>query len=79
MSHVPHEIAEDFPDHAAQIGALKQADARFARLLQQYHEVNRAIHRAETDVAPTDDLHMQRMRKERVQLKDVIAARLASV
>ena len=77
MSHTPHELAEEFPEDAERISALKAADARFAKLSEAYHEVNRAIHRAETNVAPTDDFHVQEMRKERLRLKDEIAACLA--
>ena len=72
MSHTPHELAEEFPEHVETIHALKVADPHFAGLSEQYHEVNRAIHRAETDVEPTDDLHMAQMRKERLALKDQI-------
>lgn len=76
MSHTPHELLEEFPDKAERITALKSADAHFARLAEDYHEVNRAIHRAETDIEPTDDLHMSEMRKKRLHLKDQIAGML---
>ena len=67
---------EDFPEHADRISELKQSDAHFAKLADEYHEKNRAVHRAETDVEPTDDLHLAQMRKERMVLKDQIAALL---
>jgi len=76
MSHTPHELAEEFPDQVDAIHALKVADPHFAGLSEQYHTVNRAIHRAETDVEPTDDLNMAQMRKERLLLKDQIWAAL---
>ena len=77
MSHVPHELAEEFPDAVAKMHELKSSDAHFSRLFDQYHEVNRAVHRAETDVQPTDDFHMAELRKQRLALKDEIAAMLA--
>ncbi|RBO54265.1 hypothetical protein DSD19_02405 [Rhodovulum sp. BSW8] len=70
MTHTPHELAADFPDKARLIEALKDSDAHFARLFQEYHEINGAVHRAETDVEPTDDLHLTEMRKTRMHLKD---------
>ena len=76
MSHTPHELAEEFPDKVEQIAALKQSDAHFARLADEYHDINRAVHRVETDVEPTDDLHMSDMRKQRMALKDQIWAAL---
>lgn len=73
MSHTPHELHEEFPDQAERITTLKTSDAHFARISDEYHEINRAIHRAETDIEPTDDLHMAEMRKKRLHLKDQIA------
>ena len=73
MSHVPHELAEEFPDALERMHELKVGDAHFARLFDDYHEINRAIHRAETNVEPTDDMHMTDMRKQRLLLKDQIA------
>ncbi len=74
MSHTPHELAEEFPDQVDAMHALKENDAHFAKLFDEYHTLNRAIHRAETDIEPTDDLHMGEMRKQRLALKDQIAA-----
>ena len=77
MSHVPHELSEEFPDKAEKIHALKESDAHFRKLFDDYHAVNRAIHRAETNVEPTDELNEVRMRKERMHLKDQIAGMLS--
>lgn len=74
MSHTPHELAEDFPEHVEKMRELKASDTHFARLFDAYHEVNRAVHRAETDVEPTGDEEMETMRRERMRLKDEIYA-----
>ena len=68
MSHTPHELIEEFPDKVEAMQSLKQSDAHFAKLYDEYHTINRAIHRAETDIEPTDDLHMSEMRKQRMVL-----------
>ncbi|MGC1503207.1 MAG: YdcH family protein [Sulfitobacter sp.] len=72
MSHTPHELAEEFPELSNEMTALRQSDSHFANLSDSYHTLNRAIHRAETDVEPTGDEHMVEMRKERLALKDQI-------
>ncbi len=72
MSNTPHELAAEFPEQTAQIHHLRETDGHFLRISNEYHEVNRAIHRAETDVEPTDDLHMAELRKKRMSLKDEI-------
>ena len=78
MSHTPHELAEEFPEHADKIHGLKTSDAHFAKMAEVYHTLNRAVHRAETDVEPTSDDVITDMRKERLQLKDKIAAYLSA-
>ena len=70
MSHVPHELAEDFPEMAGQISALRQTDAHFAKLADEYHEINRQVHRAETNVEPMEQLAEEQLRKQRAALKD---------
>ena len=72
MSHTPHELAEDFPDHVEKMSALKQSDAHFAKLFDNYHEVNRTVHRAETNVEPIDAMAETELRKQRGMLKDQI-------
>lgn len=73
MSHVPHELHEEFPDQIEAIKALKDANAHFAKLVDAYHELNRTIHRMETDVEPTDDATLETLKKQRLALKDEIA------
>ncbi|WP_407492143.1 YdcH family protein [Pseudooceanicola sp. MF1-13] len=70
MSNTPHELHEEFPEHAEAISVLKQVDNHFARMADKYHDLNRRIHRAETNVEPMEDLAMIELRKERGALKD---------
>ncbi|MEM6376184.1 MAG: DUF465 domain-containing protein [Pseudomonadota bacterium] len=70
MSHTPHELHEEFPGLAEKITALKSDDAHFAKLAEAYHVVNRAVHRAETNVEPVSQAVETDMRKERAALKD---------
>ena len=78
MSHVPHELAEEFPEFAAQMTDLRQTDAHFSKLSEQYHTLNRKLHRAETNVEPVGDMFLVEMRKERMALKDEIYGILKS-
>ncbi len=72
MSHTPHELPEEFPQYAEKISELRQSDAHFARLADEYHALNHKIHLAETHVEPTDEIHEAEMRKERLAIKDQI-------
>lgn len=77
MSHTPHELAAEFPDKVEKLHQLKLTDAHFARLADAYHEVNREVHRIETDVTPASDEALEALKKQRLHLIDQIAAQLA--
>ncbi|MTI00685.1 YdcH family protein [Roseibium sp. RKSG952] len=77
MSHTPHELAEEFPDKVELMSQLKQSDAHFARLSDEYHEINRTVHRAETNIEPMEELAEVELRKKRAALKDEIWAILS--
>lgn len=78
MSHTPHELTEEFPHLQEKLHALKSSNAHFARLTDSYHEINRQIHRAETNVEPLEQLKEVELRKKRSHLKDEIASILAT-
>lgn len=78
MSHTPHELAEEFPEHVEKMSKLKVSDAHFAKMFETYHDVNRAVHRAETNVEPMEQLAEVELRKKRAALKDEIAAYLSA-
>ena len=76
MSHTPHELAEEFPADIDKMHSLKMSDAHFAKLFEDYHQINGQIHRAETDVEPMSDEHQADLRKQRLAMKDEIAKML---
>jgi len=76
MSHVPHELTEQFPDAKEKIQHLGQTDNHFAKLAENYHELNREIHRIETNVTPADEGYEKQLRRQRVALLDEIGSML---
>lgn len=72
MSNTPHDLYEDFPEKTDAIHALKAANAHFAKMVEEYHEVNRAVHRAETLIEPVSPEHESALRHKRMKLKDEI-------
>lgn len=77
MSHTPHELAEEFPEQTDKLHTLKMGNAHFAKLSEEYHRINREIHRIETGIAPATDEHSTDLRKRRMMLKDEISGMLA--
>lgn len=78
MTHVPHELQEEFPELADRIAAQRAKDPHFARLADSYHELNREIHRGETNVEPMDDFHLEELKKKRLALLDELKGILAA-
>ena len=76
MGDTPHELREEFPDQVDRLHALKVSDVRAARMMDDYHDLNREVHRIETDVTPASDETLEDLKKKRLHLKDQIAAML---
>jgi len=74
MFSIPHELREEFPHEAEFIERLVRTNHEFKRLATQYGEVNRTIYRIESDEEPTTDEVLERLKKQRLKLKDEIAA-----
>ncbi|MEJ1158004.1 YdcH family protein [Prosthecomicrobium sp. N25] len=77
MTHTHHELAELMPEYADDIHKLKMSDSHFARLADEYHEINRQVHRMETNVEPASDEAIEVAKKTRLRLLDQIRAILA--
>lgn len=65
-----HDLVHEFPEHKEKIHELKISNAHFRKLFDEYHDVDHHVHAAEVDAEPTNDEHLNEMRKKRVQLKD---------
>ncbi|MFZ8940690.1 MAG: YdcH family protein [Gemmobacter sp.] len=78
MTRTPHDLAEEFPHAAARIHELRQSNAHFARLADEYHDVNRAVHRAETRVETLGEATAAERRRRRMTLKDELGRILAA-
>ena len=72
MSHTPHELTAEFPNKADAIHALRMENAHFRKLSDDYHALNREIHRGETNVEPMDDFRLEDLKKNRLKLLDEI-------
>ena len=76
MSNAPNDLADDFPDKADRMRQLKNGNNRFARLYDEYDELNRTIHRVETRVEPQTEEAEEELKRRRLQIKDEIMAML---
>ena len=74
MTQSPQSLVEEFPEKTECIHLLSISDPRFGRIAEQYHVICRALHRAETNIAPVEYNAENCMRSERSILKDEISA-----
>lgn len=77
MSNTPHTLVEEFPGQMEAIHKRKVSDPEFARLLEEYDDVNDQIHLAETKVKPVEHSYEVELRKRRLGIKDAIATALS--
>ncbi len=78
MSHVPHELSEEFPADLDRIGQLELDDPEFAVLTRQYALLNRRVFEADSYEKPMDEMAEHELKKQRAFLKDEISRRLAA-
>lgn len=76
MTHTPHELIHEFPECGNRIHRLKEQDGHFRKLADIYHDLNREIHRGETDVEPVGQFHLEELKKRRLALLDEIGGYL---
>lgn len=65
-----HDLQHGFPEFHDRIHALKISDAHFARLMEEYHRVDREVRRIEQEIDTPSDAYTEDMKKRRVRLKD---------
>ena len=72
--HTPNELTEIFKRDRDLITKLKGEDAHFSRLAEEYHEVNREVHRIEAETEAASDERFETLKKQRLSLLDQITA-----
>lgn len=70
MNIEKHTLVKDFPEHQHTIRHLKMNDHHFAKLFDEYHELESEVHHIEKNDAPVADEYLESLKKRRVHLKD---------
>ena len=70
MLNEKHDLIHELPEHRETIHQLKMNNNHFARLFDEYHEVDHEVHRIETGVENTSDEYLEGRKKQRLHLKD---------
>jgi uncharacterized protein YdcH (DUF465 family) len=65
-----HDLVHEFPEYKDKIHELKTTDQRFARLFEEYHELEHEVRRIEEGNESTSDEYLEERKKLRLNLKD---------
>lgn len=65
-----HDLVHEFPEYRDRIHELKVSDAHFAKLFDEYHDVEHEVRRIEEGNETTSDDYLEEMKKKRLALKD---------
>lgn len=63
MDETPEALHEAFPEHAEKIKRLQETDPEFKRKADEFHELSRAVHRAQMHEEPTEEVAVAELRK----------------
>jgi len=69
-----HSLVNELPEFKERIHELKQSDMHFHRLFNEYHDVDKDIHRIESGAENTSDDYLEGLKKQRLHLKDELFA-----
>ena len=70
MQNEHHNLALEFPEYKERVHELKMSNSHFRRLMDEHHELDREIRRAETNQHGISDEHLEDLKKKRLALKD---------
>ena len=65
-----HSLHNEFPQHNDRIRELKMNDRHFARLFEEYHDLDREIRKIEEGAEASSDARIEGLKMRRVHLKD---------
>lgn len=73
-----HDLIHELPEYKDRIHELKVSDSHFARLFDEYHELDTQVRKIEEGIENTDDAYLEELKKKRLQYKDELYAMLTS-
>jgi len=79
MLNEKHDLVHELPEYRDAIHNLKTSNNHFARMFEEYHEVDHEVHRIETGVENTSDDYLEEKKKVRLHLKDELLKIIKSV
>ncbi len=71
-----HDLIHEFPEYKDRIHELKVSDPEFAKLFDEYHEIDNEVRRIEEGIETPSDEYTEELKMRRLRLKDELYAML---
>lgn len=73
-----HDLHHEFPELSEQIRELKMNNRHFAKLFDEYHELDHEVRRIEEEKEAASDERLEGLKVRRVALKDELYGMLTA-
>nr|WP_086940994.1 DUF465 domain-containing protein [Thaumasiovibrio occultus] len=67
-----HNLEHEFPHHVERIALLKENNADFRTMAEEYHSLDKQIRVLELNSLPIEDISFTTLKKQRAYLKDCL-------
>jgi len=74
-----HDLIHELPEYKDQIRTLKMSNKHFEKIFDKYHELDHQIRRIEEGIETPEDIVTEKLKKERLQLKDELFGMIKTV
>lgn len=71
-----HDLIHELPEFREKIHELKISNNHFAKLFDEYHEVDHEVRRIEQELETPSDEYTEELKKKRLHLKDELYSML---
>lgn len=71
-----HDLIHELPEYRERIHELKMNDRHFAKIFDEYHEIDHEIHRIEEGIETPSDDYVEELKKKRLHMKDELFSML---
>ena len=71
-----HDLIHELPEHRERIHELKMNNRHFAKIFDEYHEIDHEIHRIEEGIETPSDDYVEELKKKRLHMKDELFSML---
>lgn len=65
-----HDLVHELPEYRDKIHEMKTSNSHFAKLFEEYDEVDHEIRRIEQEIETPSDEYTEELKKKRLSLKD---------